>query len=59
MDKEFSYSAADVGSMGSVPGFGSSPRGGHGNPLQCSCLDPMDRGAWPAKSIALQGVRQD
>ena len=59
MGKEFSYSAADVGSMGSAPGFGSSPRGGHGNSLQCSCLDPMDRGAWLAKSIALQGVRQN
>ena len=23
------------------------PGGGHGNPLQCSCLEnPMDRGAW-------------
>ena len=20
------------------------PEGGNGNPLQCSCLDPMDRG---------------
>ena len=26
------------------------PGGGHGNPLQCSCLEnPMDRGAWWAK----------
>ena len=26
------------------------PGGGHGNPLQYSCLDnPMDRGAWWAK----------
>ena len=26
-----------------------SPGGGHGNPLQCSCLEnPMDRGAWRA-----------
>ena len=26
---------------------GRSPGGGHGNPLQCSCLEsPMDRGAW-------------
>ena len=33
------------------PGFhlwvGRSPGGGHGKPLQCSCLEkPMDRGAW-------------
>ena len=27
-----------------------SPAGGHGNPLQYSCLEnPMDRGAWRAK----------
>ena len=26
-----------------------SPRGGHGNPLQYSCLEsPMDRGTWQA-----------
>ena len=29
--------------------IGSSPGGGHGNPLQYSCLEnPMDRGAWKA-----------
>ena len=34
---------------GSIPGSGRSPRGGHGNPLQYSCLEnPMDRGAWRA-----------
>ena len=27
--------------------LGRSPGGGHGNPLQYSCLEnPMDRGAW-------------
>ena len=35
--------------MGSIPGSGRSPRGGHGNLLQYSCLEnPMDRGAWQA-----------
>ena len=35
--------------MGSVPGLGRSPGGGHGNPLQYSCLEnPVDRGAWRA-----------
>ena len=30
-----------------IPGSGRSPGGGHGSPLQCSCLEnPMDRGAW-------------
>ena len=39
--------AGDAGDVGSVPGLGRSPGGGHGNPLQCSCLEnPMDRGAW-------------
>ena len=25
--------------VGSIPGLGRSPGGGHGNPLQCSCLE--------------------
>ena len=29
------------------PGLGQSPEGGHGNPLQYSCLEnPIDRGPW-------------
>ena len=33
--------------MGSIPGLGRSPGGGHGNPLQYSCLkNSTDRGAW-------------
>ena len=33
----------------SVPGSERSPGGGHGNPLQYSCLEnPMNRGAWRA-----------
>ena len=32
-----------------MPGLGRSPGGGHGDPLQDSCLEnPMDRGAWRA-----------
>ena len=35
--------------MGSVPRSGRSPGGGHGNPLQYSCLqNPMDRGVLQA-----------
>ena len=42
-------SACDVGDQGSIPGLGKSFGGGHGNPLQYSCLEnPMDRGAWQA-----------
>ena len=41
--------AGDVRDVGSVPELGRCPGGGHGNPLQCSCLEnPMDRGAWQA-----------
>ena len=41
--------AGDIRDMGSIPGSGRSPGGGHGNPLQFSCLEnPVDRGAWPA-----------
>ena len=37
-------SAGDVRDTGSIPGLGRFPAGGHGNPLQCSCLEnPMDR----------------
>ena len=37
--------ARDVRDAGSIPGLGRSPGGGHGNPLQHSCLEnPMDRG---------------
>jgi len=39
--------AGDTGDKVSIPGWGRSPGGGHGNPLQNSCLEnPMDRGAW-------------
>ena len=39
--------AGDVRDAGLIPGLGRSPGGGHGNPLQYSCLEnPMNRGAW-------------
>ena len=38
--------AGDMRDAGSVPGWGRSPGGGDGNPLQYSCLEnSMDRGA--------------
>ena len=41
--------AEDIRDVSSIPGLGRSPGGGHGNPLQCSCLEnPMARGAWQA-----------
>ena len=37
-------SAYNAGDLGSIPGSGSSPGEGNGNPLQYSCLGkPMDR----------------
>ena len=38
--------ACSAGAAVSIPGLGSSPGEGNGNPLQYSCLgNPMDRGA--------------
>ena len=45
--KESACNAGDTGDMCSIPGSGRSPREGHGNPLQYSCLENlMDRGGW-------------
>ena len=42
-------SAGDISDVGSVPGWGKSPGGGHGNLLQHSCLENLiDKGAWQA-----------
>jgi len=47
--KESACNAGDAGDAGSIPGSGRSPGGGHGNPLQYSCLkNPIDRRAWRA-----------
>ena len=45
--KNQSASARDIREAGSISGSGRSRGGGHGNPLQYSCLEkPKDRGAW-------------
>ena len=37
-------STCKAGDLDLTPGLGRSPEGGHGNPLQCSCLEnSMDR----------------
>ena len=47
--KNLPANAGDLRDAGSVPGLGRSPGGGHGNPVQYSCLEnPMHRGAWQA-----------
>ena len=44
--KNPSANAGAIRDMGLIPGWGRSPGGGNGNPLQYSCLkNPMDRGA--------------
>ena len=46
--------AGDIRDVNLIPGLGSSPGGGHGNPLQYSSLENfMDRGAWWA---AVHGI---
>ena len=45
--KESACKSGATGDMGSIPGSGKSPGGGHENPLQYSCLEnAMDRGVW-------------
>ena len=50
----------DVRDAHSIPGLGRSPGGGHGNPLQCSCLEnPMDGDPGGLRSIGSQRVRHN
>ena len=52
--KNLPASTGDTGDMDSIPGSGRSPREGHGNPLQYSCLEnPHGQKAWRA---TMQGV---
>ena len=37
---------ASAGDLGSIPGSGRCPGGGHGNPLQYSCLEFHGQRAW-------------
>ena len=47
MIKDLPANTGDEEEMGSIPGWGRSPGGRHGHPLQYSHLeDPTDRGAW-------------
>ena len=60
--------AGDIRDVGWIPALGRSPGGGHGSPLQYSCLEnPINRAAWGAtvrrvtkswtklKQLSLQG----
>ena len=49
MVKNSSANAGGIIDVSSIRGSGRSPGGGHGNPLQYSCLEnAMDRGTWQA-----------
>ena len=46
---KISLANAEDAGVGSIPGLGRSPGGGHGNLLQYSCLEnPLDTGSWQA-----------
>ena len=48
------------GDLGSIPGSGRSPAGGHGNPLLYSYLgNPMDKGTWWATVHGVPRVGHD
>ena len=45
--KNLPANVGDIRDVSLIPGSGRSPGGGHGNPLQYSCLEnSIDRGAW-------------
>ena len=46
-DSDGKESMCKAGDLGSIPELGRSSGGGHGNPLQYSCLENyMNRGPW-------------
>ena len=50
-------STCNAGDTGSIPGLGTSPGEGNGNPLQNSCLrNPMGKEAWRA---TIHGVTKE
>ena len=58
--KEPPANAGDRRDMGLIPGSGRSSGGGHGHPLQYSCLEnSMERVALQAKSMQLQRIGHD
>ena len=53
-------SAGDARDTGLIPGSGSTPGVGNGNPLQYSCLEnPKDRGVWQATVYGVARVGHD
>ena len=51
---------ANARDSGSIPGSGISPRGGHGNPIQYSCLgNPQAKEPGGLQSMGSQRVGHD
>ena len=46
-----------AGDLGSIPGLGRSPGGGHGNPLQYSCLE-NPHGQRSLEGYSPQGLKE-
>ena len=58
--KNLPANAGEARDVSWISRLGRSPGGGHGNPLQDSCLEnPMDRGSWRATVQELQRVGHD
>ena len=57
--KNLPANAGDTGDAGSILGSGRSPGGGHGNPLQCSCLEIPTEEPGRLQSIGSQRVGHD
>ena len=49
--------AGEVRVAGSIPGLGRSPGGGHGNPLQYSCLENL-HGQWSLSGYSPWGRKE-
>ena len=52
MVKNLPGTAGNIRNTDSISGLGSSPRGGHGNPLQYSCLE----NPWTEEPARLQSA---
>ena len=60
MVKNLPANAGDARDPGSISGLGRSPGGGHGNPLQYSCLRiPCKEETDGLQSLGSQRVRHD
>ena len=60
MVKNQPANAEDIRNSGLIPESGRSPGGGHGNPLQDSCLEnPMDRGACRVPRVPQESDRTE